>query len=726
MKQIVQEYRSGGLALEDVPAPVCRPGGVVVRTAYSLISAGTERMKVTQARMGMLQKARSRPDKVKQVIQTVKQRGLLETYRLVQERLNALTPLGYSLAGVVEEVGRGVDEFAVGDRVACAGDKIASHAEFVSVPRNLCVPVPDGVELQDAAFATVGAIAMQGVRQAGVTVGDTVLVIGLGLVGLLAVQILKATGCRVAGVDFDEGRIALAKACGADVALDRNDPSLAGALDELTHGIGADVAYVAASADTADPMVLAGELVRDRGKVVIVGMVKVEADWRIYYAKELSVVMSRSYGPGRYDHNFEDKGIDYPVGYVRWTERRNLEEFLRLIAAGSVALRLLKPLIVPIDQATAVYDQLASGDGRDVAMLFRYPESAPRKHKVALGQGRTMPDTAVATVRVGMIGAGNFATGTLIPALKRIRDVRLRAICSARGLSAKSAANRHGFEYCASDYRELLADDDLDAVVIATHHDTHARFAGEAVRAGKHVFVEKPLALTQEQLKEVVAAHGEACRILMVGYNRRFSPLAAAVRDFFSQDGPIEVVCRVNAGPLGSDSWYQDPEEGGWRIVSEGCHFVDLIQYLCDSPPAWVFADMVGGHIPGRQNDNCVVTLKMANGSLATLIYVANGDPSFEKERIEVFGRGRAAVIENWRRARLVSGGRTKKVRPSRLGKGHSEELAAFVAAVQAGTRPSLTFEDAVRCTLATFAIRDSLNSQRPQDCGILPDPQPR
>ncbi len=713
MRQITQNYNTGELRLDDVPAPVCRPGGLVVRAAYSLVSAGTERMKVEQARSSLIGMARARPDKVKQVLHSVRQVGLAETVSKVRERLDSLTPLGYSLAGVVVEVGAGLDDFQVGDRVACAGEGIACHAEFVCVPRNLCVPVPDEVDLKDAAFATVGAIAMNGVRQARVSLGDSVLVIGLGLVGLLGVQILKAAGCRVIGIDIDPHKVDLAKQCGTDIALTRDSGALAETIRQATHGQGPDVAYIAASTKSSDPMVLAGEVLRDRGKVVVVGMVPIEADWQTYYMKELSVVMARSYGPGRYDPNFEQKGIDYPIGYVRWTERRNLEEFVRLLGAGLVRPGCLMPEVFEFAAAPEAYQQMHDSPGKhSVGILFEYPADAPLCRTVRLEETTSNREPIAGAVGIGMIGAGNFTTGTLIPALKKAQNAKLRAICSARGLSAKSAARRHGFEYCASDYKELLNDDKIDAVVIATRHDTHARFAVDAMRAGKHVFVEKPLALTREQLEEVIAAQSETGKIVMPGFNRRFSSLSVAVRDFFlGRAGPIEVVCRVNAGPIKADSWYKDDEEGGWRIVSEGCHFVDLIQFICGCPPVSVNASMIGGAVSGAQNDNCVATLKMEDGSLATLIYVANGDPNFEKERIEVFGQGQTALIENWRSARLWSEGKAKKVTPAASPKGHAAEIAAFVNAVSSGGSTPLPFDQAVATTRTTLAVVSSLLS---------------
>jgi len=709
MNQVIQNYRTGQLILEDVPTPICRSGNLLVRTAYSLVSTGTERMKVSQARMNLVQKAKARPDKVQQVIQNVKQVGLVETYHKVCERLDALTPLGYSLAGVVEEVGSGIDDFSVGDHVACAGEGIACHAEFVHVPHNLCVHVPDHIDLKDAAFTTVGAIAMNGVRQSGITLGDTVLVVGLGLVGLLAVQILKAAGCFVIGVDLDKIKVDMARQCGADAAIQRDDPSLEDTISHLTDGVGPDVVYIAAGTDSSDPMHLAGQVVRDRGKVVIVGMVKLEADWRTYYQKELSVIMSRSYGPGRYDRTYEEKGLDYPISYVRWTQQRNMKEFLRLVGLKQVLPGRLKPKVYPQAEASTAYEHVLTPSHDHVGgILFEYPCNISLQRKVTMSR-LSGSKSHTNGVNVGIIGAGNFTTATLIPALKRIKHAHLKAICSAGGLRAKSAAKRHGFDYCASDYRELLEDPTINAVVIATHHDTHANLTAEALRASKHVFVEKPLALTREQLDKVIEAQLASGHIVMPGFNRRFSPLSIALRDCFAErSSPIEIICRVNAGPIGNDSWYKDADEGGWRIISEGCHFIDLIQFIAGCKPIGISAEMIGGTIPGQQNDNCMATLKLQDGSLASLIYVANGDPFFEKERIEVFGQGKAAVIENFRRARLYMGEvAIRSIRAS--GKGHREEMAAFIEAVHTGSDSPIPFMDSVSTTTTCLACVTSM-----------------
>lgn len=717
MKQIVQNYRTGELWLEDVPVPICREGGVLVRTEFSVVSTGTERMKVGQARMSLIKKAKARPDKVKQVLQSIKQVGLVETYNKVQERLDSLTPLGYSSVGRVIEVGNGIDNISVGDRVACAGESVACHAEYVFVPKNLCATVPSEVDPRDAAFSTVGAIAINGVRQAKVALGDTVLVIGLGLVGLLAVQILNAAGCRVIGVDVDESKLALAQACGAESTFISSDPLLQEAVHLLSSGRGVDCVYIAASTSKTDPMDLAGQLIRDRGSVVVVGMVPVHADWRVFYGKELSILMARSYGPGRYDRNYEAKGIDYPVGYVPWTERRNLEEFLRLICAGKISPSNLGQKECELELAPQIYKEMHESPGKHATgIIFKYSQSEPPKRKVELVVNQGATQNIREKVGIGLIGAGNFATGTLIPALKKSSDAYLRAICSAGGLSAKSAAKRHGFDYATSEYESVLSDNSIDAVVIATRHNTHARFSTMALKQGKHVFVEKPLGLQVDELKTLQEAQKQSGKILMPGYNRRFSPLSTRIKSFFSeQAGPVEVICRVNAGPISADSWYQDADEGGWRIVSEGCHFVDLISYFGGGLPKSVSAIMIGGNVNGGQNDSCIVSITLDNGSIGTLIYIANGDPGFEKERIEVFGQERTAIIDNWRSAVLSNKGNLTKIKPNGTGKGHCIETAAFINAVKAGNVSPISMESTILTTLATFKIQESL-----LDCGNI------
>ena len=711
MKQVVQNYKTGDLKLEDVPVPVCTPGCVLVRTEYSVVSTGTEKMKVDQARMNLLEKARTRPDQVRKVLQSVSQVGIKETLSKVQERLDSLTPLGYSSIGRVEQVGGNIDHLKIGDRVVCAGEGIACHAEWVSVPKNLCARVDDDVPAVDAAFATVGAIAMNGIRQARLAIGDTVVVIGLGLVGLLAIQLLRAAGCRIVGIDLDPAKVELARKAGAHASFMRNDPGLEAAIAEFTGGHGVDCTYIAASARSADPMHLAGQLTRDRGNVVIVGMVPIEAEWREYYAKELNVLLSRSYGPGRYDPVYEQRGIDYPIGYVPWTLQRNLKEFVRLVADGAVRPSDLGVREYPFDQAPDAYQALhGNATGGAAAIVFHY-ESTPRPAVTRIDTLTAAPPLNSA-VGVGLIGVGNFATGTLIPALKRCGNAELVGACSARGLSAKSTANRHTFRYAASDYQELLDDPDIHAVVIATRHNTHAAFASAALSAGKHVFVEKPLALKESELAELANTAKASPGMLMPGFNRRFSPLSEGVRNFFAADGgALEMMCRVNAGPIPADSWYQDPEEGGWRIVSEGCHWIDLMSYVCRSHPSSVSATIVGGDVPGGQNDNCIATLRFENGTIGTLGYFSNGAATFPKERLEVFGQDKVAVIDNWHAAHLHGDGTRKTLKPGSSGKGHNAEMAAFVSAIKDGGDCPISLSSALATTATTFAILESLRA---------------
>lgn len=711
MKQVVQNYRNGDLWLEDVPRPACRAGGVLVRNEYSVVSTGTERMKVEQARMSLLEKAKARPDQVKKVLQNVSQMGVRGTIDKVQERLDALTPLGYSCVGIVEEVGAGIDHIKVGDRVVCAGEGIACHAEFVFAPRNLCALVPEAVDPREAAFATIGAIAMNGVRQAEIGLGDVVVVIGLGLVGLLGVQILKAAGARVIGIDIDNDKLELARLCGAEAALHRKDPALEDVIRELTAGHGADAVYVAASAKSSDPLDLAGEVIRDRGRVCIVGMVPVHADWRTYYGKELSVVLSRSYGPGRYDRNYEDKGIDYPIGYVPWTERRNLEEFVRLVGEGLVTPTKFGATEYAFSEAPDAYAELHEDPGKHAGgILFRYPQAPSAARRIALEVAQTPRPANSDAVRIGLIGAGNFATGTLIPAMKKSPGCEIAAVCSAGGLSAKGAAARHGAGYASSDYDAVLADERIDSVVIATRHNTHAAFTIKALDQGKHVFVEKPLALSFDELEQVARAARSSSAILMPGFNRRFSPLAESARDHFSAEGgALSVTCRINSGRIEAESWYQDTDEGGWRIVSEGCHWIDLVSFLVRSAPTQVSAHMISGAVPGGQNDSCMLNIAFANGAIANLAYLSNGDAHFEKERIEVFGQEKVAVIENWHKASLYENGKRSTVRPKGSGKGHAAEMAAFVAACRTGSPSPISLDSAIATSATALLAVESM-----------------
>jgi predicted dehydrogenase/threonine dehydrogenase-like Zn-dependent dehydrogenase len=711
MKQIAQNYKSGELALLEVPVPAARPGGVIVRTEFSLISTGTEVMKINESKLSLIGKARARPDQVKKVMQSVSQQGLRATYRKVSDRLDSYTPLGYSLCGEVVEVGAGVEHLAVGQRVACAGNSYALHAEYNWVPRNLCVPVPDGVAADHAAFTTVGAIAMQGYRQSEARLGETACVIGLGLVGQLLVQILRAAGVNVVGLDPSPERCQLAERMGAATCRSA-DPASRGPVLEtlaaLTDGAGADHIFLTAGGDTNQPVEVAAELARDRAQVVDIGKVRLDLPWTEYYAKELDVRFSRSYGPGRYDPTYEEGGVDYPIGYVRWTERRNMACFLDLLAEGRLDLAPLVSAVLPFEDAVVAYERIQRGEQSGVGLLFRYSPNGSVQRRLAI----PAPSKRLArrpVVRLGVIGAGNYATSMLLPHLQDRTDVRLVEVATATGLSAANAQRRFGFERCSTDHRGLLADDAVEAVVIATRHHAHAAMVCEALRAGKAVFVEKPLAVDPDQLQAILAVVGDSGNDrLMVGFNRRFAPLLVDLKgDFGARRGPVQVRYDVNAGRLEAGSWYAQPEEGS-RLVGEGCHFIDTVSWWLDQDPVAVFAAATG------DPDDTASTLLYPDGSVATIAYQTGGDSRAPKELLQVTGDRQLARLHNFQSTELWRAGR-RQVRRSRTGidKGQKQELETFVRAVaEAGAMP-IPIESLVTTTLATFAARRSLSSRR-------------
>jgi predicted dehydrogenase/threonine dehydrogenase-like Zn-dependent dehydrogenase len=673
-------------------------------------------MKINESRLSLLGKARARPDQVKKVMASVSQQGLRATYRKVSDRLDSYTPLGYSLCGEVVEAGAGVDDLAVGQRVACAGNSYALHAEYNWVPRNLCVPLPDSVTSEHAAFTTVGAIAMQGYRQSEARLGETACVIGLGLVGQLLVQILRAAGVNVVGLDPSAERCRLAEASGA-AACRPPDPAAIGPVLEtlaaLTDGAGADHVFLTAGGDTNQPVELAAELARDRARVVDIGKCRLDLPWTEYYAKELDVRFSRSYGPGRYDPTYEEGGVDYPVGYVRWTERRNMACFLDLVAEGRLDLDPLVSAVLPFEDAVGAYERVQRGEQDGVGMLFRYSAngSVQRRLAPATPTRPAKPPAARPLVRLGVIGAGSYATSMLLPHLHGRDDVRLVEVATATGLSAANAQRRFGFERCSTDHRGLLADEAVDAVVIATRHHAHAAMVCEALAAGKAVFVEKPLAVDPDQLAAILAAVADSGNDrLMVGFNRRFAPLLADLKAAVgARSGPVQVRYDVNAGRLEAGSWYGHPEEGS-RLVGEGCHFVDTISWWLDQDPVTVFAACAG------DPDDTATTLLYPDGSVATIAYQTGGDPRAPKELFQVTGDGRLARLHNFQRTELWRGGR-RQVRRSRGGidKGQKRELDAFVRAVAEARAMPIPLASLVATTQATFAARRSLGSRRPE-----------
>lgn len=689
MKQVAQHYRSGALSVREVPAPALKAGGLLVATTVSLLSAGTEKAMTDLAKASLAGKALARPDLVRQVIDKAKREGIVSTLEKVRSKLDNPVALGYSCAGRVVEVGAGVDGFKPGDRVACAGAGYATHAELNSIPQNLTVPIPDGVADEDAAFVTVGAIALQGVRQAQPSLGERVVVVGLGLLGLITVQLLKANGCRVLGFDPVAAKGDLARSLGADAVCAEG---LIEAADGFTAGRGADAVIVTASTPSDEPANTAATIARLKGRIVLVGMVGMNLRRDAFYKKELDVRLSMSYGPGRYDPAYEERGHDYPFAYVRWTERRNMEAFLELIKEGRVTPNALVTHRFAIAEAEKAYALLDGGEPY-IGILLTYPGLAAGAlaRRVEVAQRKVTPKAG--TLGIGFIGAGNFAKSVLLPELRRQAGVRLTGVATATGLSGTHAAEKFGFGFATTDAAQILDDPATDVVFIATRHDTHAPLAIEALQAGKHVFVEKPLAINEAQLDEVIAAAEASDKVLMVGFNRRFAPLVVKAKAVLKgHTAPLVMLYRVNAGPVPAESWLQS-EEGGGRIIGEVCHFIDTLSFLADALPLERQIVQAKDHA-----DALSLQLRFADGSIGTIVYTSLGDRSFPKEYIEIFGASRVITIDDFRRAVFVVDGRMKSDRLTRQDKGFAEELRQFLAAVR-GEQPSPIALEALRAT---------------------------
>lgn len=717
MKQVSQSIKDGRIQVLDVPPPTLRPHGVIVRTAWSLISAGTERAKVDLGQKSLLGKARSRPDQVSQVIEKVRRDGLLQTCRTVMARLEEQSALGYSCAGIITAAGELAGGFKPGDRVACGGGEYANHAEIVYVPGTLCVPVPDDVGLDEAAFATVGAIALQGVRQSGATLGDRVAVVGLGLVGLLTVQLLRAAGCEVAGMDPDSARCAIAAGFGAGKVTSDAGEAAARSLMAATGQQGYDAVILTAATKDDGPVRFAGQIARDRGTVVIVGDVGMHVPRSPFYEKELTLKLSRSYGPGRYDPMYEELALDYPIGYVRWTEQRNMAEFVQLIAERKLDV---KPLIThrfAIDAAADAYAVTTQRGSGSLGVLLEYPQidQAQAEQQRIWVHRPTEAAAKPGGVGISLLGAGNFATATLLPALSADKRFVPRGVYTTSGLSARDVAERNGFAFCAGSEDEMLSDAETTAVIIATRHASHAGLAQKALRAGKTVFVEKPLAITEAELTAVVAAQRDTGGRLTVGFNRRFSQLTQTVaRELLRRSSPMALLIRVNAGPIPPTHWIQRLEEGGGRIIGEMCHFVDLAAYLVGQPAFSVSAVSADPDKPPVLRDTLATTLSYADGSIATLLYAAVGDTSYPKERVEVFSEGDVMVIDDFRTLTITRGGRTTTERLRRPDKGHAAEMRSFLDLAQGADVPALTFADCVASMATTFKVVESLTTGLP------------
>jgi len=717
MKQLIQNLRTGETSIAEVPIPTPKFGTALVQTAASLVSAGTERMVVEFAEKSLVGKARSRPDLVRQLLDKARREGLLTTMDAAFNRLDQPMALGYSSAGTIIAVGDGLRGFKVGDRVACAGGGYAVHAEYSVIPKNLLVHLPDDVDFESAAFATLGAIAMHGFRLSQSQIGERVAVIGLGLLGLLTVGIARAAGCRVFGVDLDPKRVEMAVSAGADAV--KRDQAEEAALS-WSHSKGVDCVLICADTSSDDPVNLAGAIARDRANVVALGAVGLNIPRREFFQKELNFINSRSYGPGRYDPDYEEGGHDYPIGYVRWTEGRNLESIVDLMATGELDVKSLITHRFSIDNAPKAYELITGKKAEPfLGVLLTYSAEGGRPKTGDVVRVKSAEDVSIDagtsnTAKIGVIGAGNFATAVMLPALKKVDLVELVGIVSGSGLTAAHAVKKFGFRYSAENIEQILNDPKINTVAILTRHDQHAEQVVSALQAGKHVFVEKPLAVNASQLSEIEYELQSTPKrqLLTTGFNRRFAPLARKMHEFLSiRHESLVVHYRVNAGYIPLSHWLHDPEIGGGRIIGEACHFVDFLTFLVGGSPISVTAQ--GLQDDGRyREDNVILTFSFPDGSLGTVSYLANGDKAFPKERVEVFAGGRVAVLEDFRSLEMVHNGQRKIVRSRlRQDKGYKAEWEAFAKGISQGGEPPIPYNELFGVTKATFAAVEALRS---------------
>ncbi len=711
MKQLIQNFKSGELYVDELPYPAISEGFVLVANRFSLISAGTEKTTVSTAQASLLGKAKKRPDLVKQVIQNYKKEGFKATYEKIKTKLDSLKALGYSSAGVVLASMDTLNKFQPGDLVACAGLGYASHAEIISVPQNLVAKVPEMVSAEDACYTTVGAIALQGIRQADPKLGENICVIGLGLLGQITCQLLRANGCNVFGIDVSPKMIKLANETHVATAASRSDPNLMAALDNFTHGNGFDKVIITAAGQTNDPVELSGQILRRKGVVVVVGAVKMDIPREPdFYKKELELKLSCSYGPGRYDVTYEEEGIDYPYAYVRWTEQRNMEAFLQLIANKSINLKPLTTHIFDIAESVKAYDLILGKVNEPyIGILLKYPADVSAKAAYVKVNSKE-----IKKINAGFIGAGSFAQSYLIPNVRL--NGSLDTVVTRNGLNSKNVAQKFGFNKASSEPAAILNNSAINTVFIATRHDTHAQFVIEGLKSDKAVFVEKPLALNIDELNEIIQAYQQSKQqALMVGFNRRFADISVIAKKEFKNIGePLVMNFRVNAGFIPKDHWTQT-SAGGGRILGEVCHFIDLMQFFTDADPVKVFATSIEASSAKIKNeDNIAVSVKFSDGSVGNLVYTANGDKALPKERFEIFGGNTVFIIDDFNKGSLYRNNSDKHFKTS--GKGHKQEVELFIKAVENGAEMPISFESICLTTLTTFKIVESLYTGLPQE----------
>ena len=702
MKQVLQNLKTGDTILEDVPCPSLGSGSVLIQTTSTLVSAGTERMLVDFGKGNLIQKARSQPDKVKQVLEKVQTDGLMPTIDAVKNKLDTPLPLGYCNVGRVLE--SRTDAFSIGQRVVSNG----KHAEMVAVPKNLCAAIPDSVDDESAAFTVIGAIALQGIRLIKPTLGETVVVTGLGLIGLVAVQLLRAHGCRVLGIDYDAEKVAIAKQLGAEVVnLSAGQDPIAVA-EQYSRGRGVDAVLITASTKSNDPIHQAATMCRQRGRIVLVGVVGMEMSRADFYEKELSFQVSCSYGPGRYDANYEEGGQDYPLGFVRWTEQRNFEAILDMMADGRIDMKPLISHRYKLDDACDAYELISSGNPLGVLLEYDVAEQEATQQVVELNPSANLPASGARPASIGFIGAGNYASSVLVPAFAAT-GARLKSIASATGVSSVHVGKKNGIEEATTDTNGLISDPDVDALVISTRHNSHAKQVCAGLKESKHIFVEKPLVLTRDELTEVTEVYNglEKKPLLMVGFNRRYAPHVIKIKQLLSsKSSPISMVMTVNAGFIPADHWVHDPASGGGRIIGEACHFVDLLRFLADASIESVNAVAMDSQC----NDSVSIQLRFKNGSIGVVNYLANGSKSLAKERLEVFCNGAVLQLDNFRALRGYGWSGFKSDKLWRQDKGQKTCTKAFVDAIASGDDSQLiSFSELSEVTLACLDIMDQI-----------------
>ncbi len=697
MRQIIQDLKNGNTILEEVPVPRVKSGSLLIKTTRSLVSLGTERMLVDFGKANLLQKAKQQPDKVKMVLDKVKTDGLRPTVEAVFNKLGQPLALGYCNVGKVIAVGKGVQEFSVGDRVASNGN----HAEFVSVPKNLAAKIPENVSDEDATFTVIGSIGLQGIRLLNPTFGETVVVVGLGLIGLVTAELLIANGCNVIGFDFDNKKIRIAKEKGITAINPSEGTDQVKFVESITGGVGADGVIITASNKSNEIISQSARMCRKRGRVVLVGVIGLDISRADFFEKEITFQVSCSYGPGRYDDNYEQKGQDYPIGFVRWTEKRNFEAVLNAISKKKLDVQPLITDRIPLSEYQKIYSDM--GNSKSIAAILEYPSVTQIVSSIKINQKSYEGKKGV----IGIIGAGNFTSSTLMPNLKKVKaDVKY--IASSGGLSSTIMAKKYGITNSTTNYLEILADENVDLVLITTQHNTHARMVAEIANAGKSVFVEKPLALSEKELSEVLESYQKNNINISVGFNRRFAPLTIQMKKALGNDEtPLNIIATMNAGFIPKDVWVHDMQVGGGRIIGEACHYIDLCSYLAGSKVNTVCMNAMGKN-PALDTDNASILLKYENGSTAVINYFANGSKSYSKERVEVYSQERTMVMDNWRKLKF-HGFKGANNSSGKQDKGHFNQFQKLIDQHKKGGEPIIPFDSIVNTTKASFAAIASL-----------------